>query len=90
MVCTLASGRISANLSQIWGSICGGNGVSVKPYAYPQLRRRSNVSYMYAMDTGCGFDRFYSPNQSVVAWFTHMYQERFQPILTNLGKCLWW
>jgi hypothetical protein len=36
MVCTLASGRISANLSQIWGSICGGNGVSVKPYTHPQ------------------------------------------------------
>jgi hypothetical protein len=24
-------------LSQIWGYVCGGNGVSVLPYAHPQL-----------------------------------------------------
>ena len=23
-------------LSQIWGNVCGGNGVSVQPYAHPQ------------------------------------------------------
>jgi hypothetical protein len=24
-------------LSQIWGNLCGGNGVSVLPYAHPQM-----------------------------------------------------
>jgi hypothetical protein len=33
---TLTSSRISVN-SQIWGKVCGGNGVSVLPYAHPQL-----------------------------------------------------
>ena len=26
-----------SNLSQIWGNLCGGNGVSVLPYTHPQL-----------------------------------------------------
>jgi hypothetical protein len=26
-----------SKLSQIWGYVCGGNGVSVLPYAHPQL-----------------------------------------------------
>jgi hypothetical protein len=26
-----------SKLSQIWGNLCGGNGVSVLPYAHPQL-----------------------------------------------------
>jgi len=26
-----------SQLSLIWGNICGGNGVSVLPYAHPQL-----------------------------------------------------
>ncbi len=36
------------------------------------------------------FERFYSLNQSVVAWFAHLHQVGFKPILTNVGKCLWW
>jgi len=24
-------------LSQIWGNVCGGNGMSVLPYAHPQM-----------------------------------------------------
>ena len=26
-----------SKLSQIWGNLCGGNGMSVLPYAHPQL-----------------------------------------------------
>ena len=26
-----------SELSQIWGNLCGGSGVSVLPYAHPQL-----------------------------------------------------
>ncbi len=26
-----------SQLSQIWGNLCGGNGVSVLPYGHPQL-----------------------------------------------------
>ena len=26
-----------SQLSQIWGYVCGGNGVNVLPYAHPQL-----------------------------------------------------
>ncbi len=32
------------------------------------------------------FERFYSLNQSIVAWFAHLHQVGFQPTLTNLGK----
>ncbi len=31
------------------------------------------------------FERFYSLNQSVVAWFAHLNQVEFQPTLTNWG-----
>ncbi len=34
-------------------------------------------------------ERFYSLNQSMVAWFAHLHQVGFQPTLTNLGKDLW-
>jgi hypothetical protein len=33
------------------------------------------------------FERFYSLNQSVVAWFAQLHQVGFQPTLKNLGKC---
>ncbi len=36
------------------------------------------------------FERFYSLNQSIVAWFAHMHQVGFQPTFPNLGKHLWW
>jgi len=26
-----------SKLSQIWGNLCGGNGMNVPPYPYPQL-----------------------------------------------------
>jgi hypothetical protein len=32
------------------------------------------------------FERFYSLNQSVVAWFAHLQKVEFQPTLTNLGS----
>jgi hypothetical protein len=34
------------------------------------------------------FERFYSLNQSIVAWFAHLHLIGFQPTLTNLAKCL--
>ncbi len=42
-----------SQLSQIWGYVCGGNGVSVLPYAHLQLFQVLNTSYMYDMDVGC-------------------------------------
>ncbi len=89
MVGTLASEGFPP-LSQIWGTFCCGNGVSVKPYAYPQpekvLVHLINVYHGH----GHKFERFYSLNQSVVAWFTHLHQVRFHPSFPNLEKCLWW
>ena len=42
-----------SQLSQIWGNLCGGNGVSVLPYARPQLFKVFKHLYMYDMDVGC-------------------------------------
>ncbi len=36
------------------------------------------------------FERFYSLNQSLVAWFAHLHQVGLQSTLTNHGKRLWW
>jgi hypothetical protein len=36
MVCTLALPRLLAYLSQIWGNVCGGDGVNVHPYVNTQ------------------------------------------------------
>jgi hypothetical protein len=35
------------------------------------------------------FERFYSLNQSIVAWFAHLHQVGFEATLTNLAKHLW-
>jgi hypothetical protein len=58
-------------LSQIWGNLCGGNGVSVLPYAHPQLFKVfKHLIYEWH---GCGmqFERFYSLNNSVLGSFPH-------------------
>jgi hypothetical protein len=36
------------------------------------------------------FERFYSLNQRVVAWFAHLHQVGFQLNVTNWEKCFWW
>jgi hypothetical protein len=36
-IATLISSRISVNSPKSGGNLCGGNGVSVLPYAHPQL-----------------------------------------------------
>jgi hypothetical protein len=62
----------------------------VKSYARPQPEKV--LKHLIYECHGCGmqFERFYSLNKSIVAWFAHLYHVGFQPTLTNLGKCLWW
>jgi hypothetical protein len=61
----------------IWGSICGGYSESVKPCAHPQcekvLKRLKKQ-----------FEKFYTLNQIVVAWFAHLHQVGFQPTLKKI------
>jgi hypothetical protein len=73
-------------LFQIWGSVCGGNGVSMKPYAHPEPDKALKHLIYVSHGHGIPFERFYS--QSIAARFGHLHQSGFQPILTNLGKCL--
>ena len=42
-----------SKLSKILGNLCGGNGVSVLPYAHPQLFKLFKHLYMTDMDVGC-------------------------------------
>jgi hypothetical protein len=79
-----------SKLSQILGNLCGGNGVSVLPYAHPQLFKVfKHLLYVWH---GCGmqFERFYSLNESVVGSFPHLHNLGFQQTVPNLGKPLWW
>ena len=42
-----------SKLSQIWGNLCGGNGMNVLPYAHPQLFegvQTSNICMTYMWD----------------------------------------
>ena len=49
-----------SQLSQIWGKLCGGNGVSVLPYAHPQLFKVfKHLIYVWHR-CGMQFERFYS------------------------------
>ncbi len=63
--------------------------MSVKPYAHQQPEKV--LKPLIYVSHGCGmqFERFYSLNQSVMAWFVQLHHVGFQPTLTNLGKCLW-
>ena len=50
-----------SQLSQIWGNVFGGNGVSVEPYAHPQqmkvLKHHIYVSYGHGMQFDMLFSR---------------------------------
>ena len=74
----------------IWGIVCGGNGVSVLPYAHPQLFKVfKHLKYVWRR-CGMQFERFYSLNDGVVGSLPHLHYLGFQQTLTNLGKPLWW
>jgi hypothetical protein len=72
----------------IWGSVCGGNNVNVKQYPHPQPETVLKHLVYICHGHGIQFERFYSLNQSILAWFAHLHQVGFQPTHTNLGKCL--
>jgi hypothetical protein len=77
-----------SQLSQIWRYVCGGNGMSVLPYAHPQLFKAfQHLIYVWH---GCGmqFERFYRLNDSVVGSFPHLHHLWFQRTFPNLGKPL--
>ncbi len=62
--------------SLIWGYLCGGNGVSVLPYAHPQLFKVfKHLIYVWHR-CGMQFERFYSLNDSVVGSFPHITSSR--------------
>jgi hypothetical protein len=60
------------------GSICGGNGVRVKPYAHPKPEKWLKYLYYVMYGYGMQFERFYNLNQSIMAWFAHLLQVGFQ------------
>jgi hypothetical protein len=49
-VFTFTLSRDFSQLSQIWGYVCGGNGMNVLPYAHPQLFK---VFKYLIYDVGC-------------------------------------
>ncbi len=72
------------------GNFCGGIQVNVKSYVHPQPEKALKQLKYVCHGHGMQFERFYSLNQSVVAWFAHLHQVGFQPTLPNLGNPLWW
>jgi hypothetical protein len=53
-------------LSQIWGNLCGGNGMIVLPYAHPQLFKEfKHLIYVWHRCV-MHFEMFYSLNDSIV------------------------
>jgi hypothetical protein len=81
----------SDQLSQIWGKVCGGNGVSVRPHAHPPHQKVLKHHILYVL-VGCvmQFERFYSLNRILLALFVPLHHPVFRPALPNLGKGLWW
>jgi len=67
-----------SQLSQIWGYLCGGNGMSVLPYAHPQLFKVSKHLIYVRHRCGMQFEGFYSLNNSVLGSFPHLHHLGFQ------------
>jgi hypothetical protein len=72
----------STQLSQIWGSVSGENDKNVKSYAHEKPEKVLKPLIYVCHGHGVQFERFYSLNQSIVAWFA-------QPTFPNLEKQLW-
>jgi hypothetical protein len=85
MVCTLASGWISANSHN-----SGEASVVVTVWMWGHTHPHPEKVFKHLIYVWYGgkiqLKRFYS---LVVAWFAHLHKVRFQPNLTNLGKYLW-
>jgi hypothetical protein len=61
-------------LSQSWESVCSGNHVNVKPYAHPHPKKVLKHLIYVCHGHGMQFERFYTLDQCVVAWFAHLHQ----------------
>ena len=56
------------------GPICGGNGVSVQPYAHPHHNSWRCLKHLKYVWHGCGmYERFYTLNNIIGAIFTHFH-----------------
>jgi hypothetical protein len=64
--------------------------VNAKPYAHPKPEKVLKLLIYVCHEHAKQLERFYSLNQSVVAWFAHLHQIGFHPTFLNLGKQLWW
>ena len=83
--------NFSQQLSWIWGTICGGNGVNVHPFDHcPQKRLLKHLVYVWNW-CGMQFERFYNLNLCIVTWcaLPH-HNKRFLLTHLNLGKLQWW
>ncbi len=78
-VCTLASGRISANTHK------SGELSVVVTVSEKALKPLIYVCHGHGMQ----LERFYRLNLSKVARYANLHQVGFQPTLTNLGTQLW-
>jgi hypothetical protein len=55
------------------------------PYAHPQPEKVLKYLMWVCHGHGMQFERFYSLNQSIVAWFSHLHQVVFHPTFPNMG-----
>ena len=81
MICTLHHLGLQPTLANV-GNLCGGgNIVSVQPYAHPQYWKALN--HLIHVWHGCEmkFERFYSLNHGIVAWFAHFITWDFSQLL---------
>ncbi len=66
-----------SQLSQVWGNLCGGNGMNVLPYAHPQLFKMFKHLIYVCLRCGMQFERFYSLNDIVLGSFPHLHHLGF-------------